>query len=240
MDYQPLLYFWENTMLLHIPNLLVLEEINQCRQLLQQAEWIDGNLSAGHQAAHLKNNLQLTQDSKEACLMGKIISQAFLNHPLAFSAVLPKSILPPMFNCYQHGGHFGQHVDNAIRKNTLTSDYIRTDVSCTVFLTNPNEYEGGELLIEDSFGPQSIKLPAGHAIIYPSTNVHQVLPVTQGARIASFFWVQSFVASDTQRQMLFNLDQNIQKLTQALGATNTEVISLTGIYHNLLREWSDL
>jgi PKHD-type hydroxylase len=205
-------------MLLQIPNLLTLEEINQCRQRLQQAEWIDGKVSTGHQSAHLKNNLQLAQDSEAACVMGDMICQAFLNNPLAFSAALPRTILPPMFNCYQHGGHFGQHVDNAIRKNPSNNQPMRTDLSCTVFFTNPDEYEGGELLIEDTFGSKSVKLPAGHAI----------------------FWIQSFIASDAQRHILFKLDQNIQKLTQILGATHSEVISLTGIYHNLLREWSDL
>lgn len=227
-------------MLLQIPNLLTLEEINQSRQRLQQAEWIDGKVSTGHQSAHLKNNLQLAQDSEAACVMGDMICQAFLHNPLAFSAALPRTILPPMFNCYQHGGHFGQHVDNAIRKNPSNNQPMRTDLSCTVFFTNPDEYEGGELLIEDTFGSKSVKLPAGHAILYPSTSLHQVLPVTQGARIASFFWIQSFIASDAQRHILFKLDQNIQKLTQILGATHSEVISLTGIYHNLLREWSDL
>lgn len=227
-------------MLLQIPNLLSLEQVNHCRQLLQTAPWIDGKVTTGHQSAHLKNNLQLPMDCDEAVKMGKIIEQAILKNALAFSAALPKKILPPMFNCYQHHGHFGVHVDNAIRKHPKTDEYLRTDVSCTVFFTNPDEYEGGELIIEDTFGSQRIKLEAGDAILYPSTSLHQVTPVTKGARIASFFWIQSLIASDAQRRILFELDQNIQKLSQTLGATHAQVISLTGIYHNLLREWSDV
>lgn len=227
-------------MILHIPNLLSLDELNHCRQTLSQAEWTDGKATTGYQSAHLKNNLQLAQDSQQALELGQIIQNAANANPLFFSAALPKTFLPPLFNCYQHGGNFGMHVDNAIRRHPQLNQYLRTDVSCTVFLTNPDEYDGGELVIEDTFGTQEVKLPAGDAIVYPSTSLHQVNPVTEGARIASFFWVQSFVSSDAQRQILFDLDQNIQKLTIELSATHEQVISLTGIYHNLLREWSDL
>lgn len=227
-------------MLIQIPNLLNLEQINHCRNILQQANWIDGKTTTGHQASHLKLNLQLAEDDQDAIEMGRLIHNTALKHPVFFSAALPRTIYPPMFNCYQGGGTFGTHVDNAIRRHPLTQQHLRTDVSCTVFLTNPDEYEGGELVIQDTFGTQAIKLPAGHAILYPATSLHRVNPVTQGARIASFFWVQSFIASDEQRRILFDLDQNIQKLTVKLNATDDAIIALTGVYHNLLRQWGDL
>lgn len=227
-------------MIIQIPNLLTLDQVNHCRQLLQKAQWIDGKGTTGHQSAHLKNNLQLDESDPTAKEMSQLISQAALNHPLFFSAALPRTIYPPMFNCYQNGGTFGTHVDNAIRKHPDTQQLLRTDVSCTVFFTNPEEYEGGELIIQDTFGTQAVKLAAGHAILYPSTSLHKVNPVTQGARVASFFWVQSFIASDEQRRLLFELDQNIQKLTTQLTSTHESIISLTGIYHNLLRQWGDL
>lgn len=227
-------------MLLHIPNLLSLEQVNDCRSILQHATWADGKATTGHQSAHLKNNLQLAENDPDALKMNKMIRDAALKHPLFFSAALPKKIYPPMFNCYQHGGTFGTHVDNAIRKHPETDEYLRTDVSCTLFLTNPDEYEGGELVIQDTFGTQAIKLPAGHAIVYPSTSLHRVNPVTFGARVASFFWVQSFISSDEHRKLLFELDQSIQHLTTELGATHSQVITLTGIYHNLLRQWGEV
>jgi PKHD-type hydroxylase len=227
-------------MLIQIANLLNLEQVNTCRKILQNAAWIDGKVTAGHQSAHLKHNLQIAEDDADAILMSEIIRQAALSHPLFFSATLPKTLYPPMFNCYQNGGTFGTHVDNAIRKHPQHSTYLRTDVSCTVFFTNPDEYDGGELVIQDTYGTQQVKLPAGHAIVYPSTSLHHVNPVTKGARIASFFWVQSFVASDEKRRLLFELDQNIQSLTTTQGAQNPQVISLTGIYHNLLRQWGEV
>lgn len=227
-------------MLIQIPDVLTLDELNRCRQMLQKAQWIDGKVTAGHQSSLAKNNLQLAEDDKYARQMGDIIQNAVVKHPLFFSAALPRFIFPPLFNCYQHGGSFGIHVDNAMRKIPGTSQYMRTDVSCTLFFTNPDEYEGGELVIQDTYGSQSVKLPAGHAIVYPSTSLHKVMPVTSGARVASFFWMQSFIASDHQRRMLFDLDQSIQKLSGQLGNTHDQVISLTGLYHNLLREWSDM
>lgn len=227
-------------MIIQIPNLLTLDQVNHCRNILQHANWIDGKITTGHQSTHLKNNLQLDENDPVAKEMSQLISETALNFPLFFSAALPRIIYPPMFNCYQNGGTFGTHVDNAIRKHPDTLQPIRTDVSCTLFFTNPDEYEGGELIIEDTFGTQAVKLAAGHAILYPSTSLHKVNPVTQGARVASFFWVQSFIASDEQRRLLFELDQNIQKITTQLGSTNEQVISLTGIYHNLLRQWGDL
>lgn len=227
-------------MIIQIPNLIGLKHLNECRQLLQKSPWINGKETAGHQSVHLKNNLQLPIDCDEAQYMGHIIQTALKNNPLAFSASLPKKILPPMFNCYQDQGHFGNHIDNAIRYNSETQEYLRTDISCTVFFTNPDEYEGGELVIEDTYGSHSIKLPAGHAILYPSTSLHRVMPVTNGARISSFFWIQSFVASDSKRQILFELDQSIQSLTQELNTNHKDIVKLTGLYHNLLRQWSDM
>lgn len=227
-------------MLIHIADLLSLDQVNQCRHILQNAKWIDGKITTGHQSRHNKHNLQLAEGDADAQLMSNLIADAAHQHPLFFSAALPKTIYPPMFNCYQHGGTFGTHVDNAIRKSPQNQQYLRTDVSCTLFLTNPDEYEGGELIIQDTFGTQEIKLPAGHAILYPATSLHKVQPVTSGARVASFFWVQSFIASDEQRRILFDLDQSIQKLGQALNVDHAEVIQLTGIYHNLLRQWSQV
>ncbi|ESK40759.1 Fe2+-dependent dioxygenase [Acinetobacter nectaris] len=227
-------------MLIHVPQLLTLDKINECRKILEVAPWVDGKTTAGHQSAELKNNLQLPPDCEESLFLGQTISQALKSNPTAFSASLPKTILPPMFNCYQNSGHFGNHIDNAIRHHSLTNTYMRTDVSCTVFLTNPDEYEGGELIIEDTYGTHSVKLPAGDAILYPSTSLHQVTPVTRGARISSFFWIQSFIQSDAQRRMMFELDQSIQSLTQQLGNNHDDVVKLTGLYHNLLRQWSDM
>ena len=227
-------------MLIHVPNVLTLDEVNYCRKLLERAPWQDGRVTAGHQSALVKNNLQLPEDSAEAREIGELVRSRVLAHPLFFSAALPRHIFPPLFNCYQGGGHFGVHVDNALRKLPSSDTYIRTDVSCTLFFTNSDEYDGGELVIEDTFGSQAVKLPAGSAIIYPATSLHKVLPVTRGARVASFFWLQSFVASDAHRRRLFELDQAIQKLVLELGQGHEQVVALTGIYHNLLREWSDM
>lgn len=223
-------------MLLQVPNVLTLSELNQCRALLEQAPWIDGKVTAGHQSALTKHNLQLPEDCEEAQVMGQLIVKALNNNPLFFSAALPKHIFPPLFNCYQHGGHFGLHVDNAIRRIPNTDQKIRTDLSATLFFTNPDEYDGGELVIEDTYGTQSVKLPAGHMVLYPATSLHKVNPVTSGARIASFFWIQSFVARDGLRKILFDLDQSIQKLSTTLDNTDASIIGLTGVYHNLLRE----
>lgn len=227
-------------MLTHITQLLTLDQVNTCRTLLESAPWIDGKATSGHQSAQIKNNLQLPTDCDTAIHIGEIITSAIKQHPTAFSATLPKTILPPMFNCYQNGGNFGTHVDNAIRNYPPLNQYMRTDVSCTVFFTNPDEYDGGELIIEDTYGTQSVKLNAGDAILYPSTSLHRVNPVTNGARVSSFFWIQSLIASDSQRRILFELDQSIQSLTQQLGSNHSDVVKLTGIYHNLLRQWSDV
>lgn len=224
-------------MLIQIPNVLSLEQVNECRRLLSEAQWIDGKVTAGHQSAKAKNNLQLPENSDTAIQLGTLILDFLQQNPLFVSAALPKQIFPPLFNCYQGGGSFGVHVDNAIRQLPNSQQAIRTDLSATLFFTNPDEYDGGELIIEDTYGAQSIKLPAGHMILYPSTSLHKVTAVTRGARIASFFWLQSLVRDNAQRSILFDLDQSIQKL-------NTEnhpaSIQLTGVYHNLLRQWAEL
>lgn len=227
-------------MIIAIENLMSLQEVNECRTLLEKAPWVDGKITAGHQSVDAKNNLQLPTSCDEAKYMARLIESAFKKNPLAFSASLPKKILPPMFNCYQNQGAFDNHIDNAIRYNENTDEYLRTDISCTVFFTNPEEYEGGELIIQDTYGTQSIKLPAGYAILYPSTSLHRVMPVTKGARISSFFWIQSFVASDAKRRILFELDESIQSLSKQFKTQQPDVIQLTGVYHNLLREWSDM
>lgn len=226
-------------MLIQIPNVLNLEQVNECRTALTHAQWIDGKVTAGHQSAQAKHNLQLPEESEVAQYIGAMITEALSQQPLFIAAALPKQIFPPLFNCYQAGGNFGLHVDNAIRQLPNSTQRIRTDLSATLFFTNPDEYEGGELLIEDTYGAKSVKLPAGHMILYPSTSLHKVSPVTKGTRIASFFWIQSLIRDDTQRSILFDLDQSIQKLNQDV-SQHPSIIQLTGVYHNLLRQWSDI
>ena len=226
-------------MLIQIADVLTLDELNDCRAALREADWVDGKVTAGHQSAKAKKNLQLPEESEISKKLGAIIIAALNRNPLFIAAALPKQIFPPLFNCYQHGGSFGVHVDNAIRRLPNSDQHIRTDLSVTLFLTNPDEYEGGELLIEDTYGAKSVKLPAGHLILYPSTSLHKVNPVTNGARVASFFWIQSLVREDAQRTLLFDLDQSIQQLNVAT-PEHPSLVQLTGVYHNLLRMWSNL
>jgi PKHD-type hydroxylase len=226
-------------MLIQIPNVLSLDELNHCRGLLEKADWIDGKVTAGHQSAQAKHNLQLPEQSATAQELGGIIIEALNRNPLFIAAALPKQIFPPLFNCYQNCGSFGVHVDNAIRQLPNSTQCIRTDLSATLFFTNPDEYDGGELIIEDTYGAQSVKLPAGHLILYPSTSLHKVTPVTSGARVASFFWLQSLVREDAQRSILFDLDQSIQKLNHDT-PSHPSIIQLTGVYHNLLRQWAEV
>lgn len=226
-------------MLIQIPNILSLDELNYCRAMLEKADWIDGKVTAGHQSAKAKHNLQLQQDSAITLELGAIITNALNSNPLFIAAALPRKIFPPLFNCYQNGGSFDIHVDNAIRQYCRQPDPIRTDVSATLFFTNPDEYEGGELIIEDTYGAKSVKLPAGHLILYPSTSLHKVNPVTTGARVASFFWIQSLVRDDSRRSVLFDLDQSIQQLSQAM-PDHPSLIQLTGVYHNLIRMWAEV
>lgn len=225
-------------MLLNIPDVLSREQVQYCRAKLDVADWADGRVSAGYQGSLVKENRQLPENSAVARELGDIVLAAIECNPLFISASLPSKVYPPMFNRYTGGQHFGNHVDNAIRLLPGSGDKIRTDVSATLFLADPDEYDGGELLIEDTYGVQSIKLPAGHMVIYPSTSLHRVNPVTRGARLAAFFWLQSLVREDDQRSILFDMDTAIQKLNQTSGDAKA-ILHLTGCYHNLLRMWSN-
>jgi PKHD-type hydroxylase len=224
-------------MMLHIPGVLTPQQLSHFRIRLGETDWVDGRQSVGSQGAQVKRNRQLAEGSPPALELGAIVSAALMAHPLFFSGVLPLRILPPYFNGYAGGEHYGPHVDGAIRAQRGGAA-VRADVSCTVFLSEPDEYEGGELSVTDAYGVHEVKLPAGDAIVYPSTSVHQVLPVTAGERLASFLWVQSMVRDDWQRAMLFELDANIQALRSKHG-DGAELVGLTGHYHNLLRMWAE-
>ena len=226
-------------MLLQIPDVLTPEQVAQCLQMVDRAEWIDGRVTAGQQSARSKDNLQLPEDHPAAREMGDLIVAALERHPLFMAAALPLKVFPPLFNCYRSGQAFGIHVDNAIRQVTGTPHRVRTDLSATLFLTPPEEYDGGELVVEDTYGVHNIKLPAGHAVLYPSTSLHKVNPVTRGARVASFFWVQSMVRDDGARMLLFDLDLAIRRISSDL-PEHPSAVQLTGVYHNLLRRWADL
>jgi PKHD-type hydroxylase len=227
-------------MLLSIPDVLTPSQLAQVRARLEGAgdAWVDGRVTAGHQGAHVKRNQQIDEKSAVAGELGEVILGALERNPLFISAVLPHSVYPPMFNRYQDGMHFGTHVDGAVRLNPMSGAKIRTDVSATLFLAAPEEYDGGELLVEDTYGARGIKLPAGHLLVYPADSLHKVTPVTRGVRLASFFWVQSLVRGDSHRRMLFDLDTAIQRLA-ATGADEGARVQLVGCYHNLLRMWSE-
>lgn len=224
-------------MLLCIPDILTQAEVAQFRSALDAGDWQDGRATAGAQSAQIKRNAQIAPtDPALPDLQARLISALSCN-PLWMSAVLPLHILPPLFNRYAGGQTFGTHVDNAVR--VIEGRQIRTDVSCTVFLSDPAEYDGGELVIEGHFGAQAVKLPAGHCVIYPATSLHQVTPVTRGARLAGFFWVQSMLRDAARREILFDLDQTIQALAPQIGLNAPESVRLTGIYHNLIRQWAE-
>lgn len=222
-------------MLIHIPNLLTPEEVAQCRQRLEAADWIDGRATAGDQSAKVKNNLQVPEGSAAAGDLGDIVLRGLARNPLFSSAVLPLRVYPPMFNRYDVGMTFNTHVDNAIR--TVQGARMRTDVSSTLFLTGPDEYDGGELVIEDTYGAQAVKLPAGDMIVYPGTSLHRVNPVTRGSRWGSFFWTQSMVADDAQRRLLFEMDMSIIQMRTIVPDDHASVLGLVGCYHNLMRMW---
>lgn len=226
-------------MLLAIPNVLSPEQVAEARALLESADWIDGKATAGHQGARVKDNQQLPVEHPVARKVGEAILRALSSNPLFMSAALPLHILPPMFNRYSGGQTFGTHVDGSIRIIPGTGHRIRTDLSCTLFFAGPEEYDGGELIIEDTYGSKSVKLPAGHMILYPSTSLHQVTPVTRGTRLCSFFWLQSMIRDDGRRAMLFDMDFAIQRFGTE-NATHPSVVTLTGIYHNLLRQWAEM
>lgn len=226
-------------MMIHIPNVLSDDVLRECRQLLTQAQWLDGRDTAGSQAALVKRNLQLPEQGEITQALQQHVLAALNQSALFFTAALPKKILPPYFNCYTGDMNtFGNHVDGSIRTLPGTTQRVRSDISCTLFFSDPQDYEGGELVVEDTFGHHRVKLPAGDMILYPSSSVHRVEPVTSGARVASFFWIESMVREDDRRRMLFDLDMNIFALRQQIGDT-TEVVNMTGIYHNLLRMWAD-
>ncbi|MBC3764780.1 Fe2+-dependent dioxygenase [Neptunicella marina] len=224
-------------MLLKIQNVLSQEQVKHAKQMLLEADWTDGNVTAGYQSSQSKNNLQLPEGSATANQLGEMILQALGQSNMFMSAALPLKIFPPLFNCYQGGQSFGTHVDNAIRQVPGMPVKVRTDLSMTVFFCDPDEYDGGELVIEDTYGSHKVKLPAGDMVLYPSTSLHRVTPVTRGRRISSFFWLQSMVASDEKRSILYDMDMAIQSL-RAQVQDSPEIVQLTGVYHNLLRQWA--
>ena len=226
-------------MLLQIPDVLTREQVIEARQLLDSADWVDGRVTAGHQSARAKDNTQIPQDHPASQRLGDMIVTALQRSPLFISAALPLRVFPPLFNRYAIGQSFGNHVDNAIRQVPGSALRMRTDLSATLFLTEPADYDGGELMIEDTYGVHSVKLPAGHMILYPSTSLHNVRPVTRGARVSSFFWIQSMVRGDAERTLLFDLDTAIQRVASDWPESPAP-IQLTAVYHNLLRRWAEL
>ncbi len=226
-------------MLLHIKQVLAPEQAAQARARIEGAQWVDGNVTSGHQSAQAKYNEQLPEESPVAQELGRTILAALERSALFMSAALPKQVFPPLFNRYAGGMNFGSHVDNAIRVHTASRTRLRTDLSATLFLTPPEEYDGGELLVEDTYGVHSSKLPAGDLVLYPATSLHRVTPVTRGARISSFFWIQSMVADDGRRTLLFDLDMAIVRLARDAPG-HPSLASLTACYHNLLRMWVEL
>jgi PKHD-type hydroxylase len=226
-------------MLLHVPAVLDAQQVREAHHRLDAADWVDGRVTAGYQSARVKDNLQLPEDHPVARELGDLILGALQRSALFVSAALPLRVFPPLFNRYQGGHAFGSHVDNAIRQVGGTPHRIRTDLSATLFFSEPDEYEGGELQVEDTYGVHSVKLPAGHMVLYPSTSLHHVRPVTRGTRTASFFWIQSMVRDDGERTLLFDLDRAIQQLSIDT-PDHPAAVQLTGIYHNLLRRWADL
>ena len=226
-------------MMIPIPAVLDGAGVTAIRDLIDAAPWVDGNVTSGHQSALAKKNEQLPEGSPAALEAGGIILDALGRSPLFFAAALPLKVFPPLFNRYGEGQAFDTHVDNAIRIKRGSEFRIRSDLSITLFLEDPAAYDGGELVVEDHYGVQRVKLPAGHAVVYPSSSLHHVTPVTRGVRVASFFWLQSMVRDDGARRILFDLDQNVQRLTGQLGGGDRSVIELTGVYHNLLRRWAD-
>lgn len=224
-------------MLLAIPNVLTVEQLAKTRELLARAEWVDGRATAGYQGAQVKRNRQIDECAPLARELGSIVLGAIERNSLFISAALPNRVYPPLFNRYEGGMHFGNHVDNAVRFHPADGSKFRTDLSATLFLSAPEDYDGGELQIEDTYGVQQVKLPAGHMVLYPASSLHRVTTVTRGARIASFFWIESMVRDDADRALLFDLDTAIQRLA-ATGGDETARLSLTNCYHNLLRKWA--
>ena len=226
-------------MLIQVPDVLSAEQVAHARRRLDSADWVDGRVTAGRQSARVKDNQQLPEGHPVAHELGDLVLAALQSNGLFVSAALPLRVFPPLFNRYQGGHSFGNHVDNAIRQITGAPLRIRTDLSATLFLAQPDEYDGGELVVEDTYGVHSVKLPAGSLILYPSTSLHHVRPVTRGARVASFFWIQSMVRDDGTRSLLFDLDMAIQRLAADV-PDHPSVVQLTSVYHNLLRRWAEM
>lgn len=224
-------------MLLHIPAILDHAQLAQLRSALDAADWTDGRETVGAQGAQVKRNRQLPDASPLRRQLGEVVLAALAKSPLYHAATLPLRTLPPRFNRYEGGGEYGMHVDGSVMA-LPNGEQLRSDISCTLFLSEPDEYDGGELIVSDTYGEHEVKLPAGDAIIYPSSSLHRVQPVTRGARVAAFFWVQSLVRDDGRRRLLYELDAAIQRLT-ATGADRDAVLQLTGTYHNLLRQWAE-
>lgn len=231
-------------MLITIQNVLQKEQVAAARAQLGKAKWVDGRATAGYQAQEVKRNAQISEGSPAHQAVGEMVLKGLARSPRFMSAALPLRVFPPMFNSYAGGQTFGTHVDTAIRQDAGTGQRIRTDVSATLFLTEPEEYDGGELVVEDSYGAHSVKLPAGDMVLYPATSLHRVEPVTRGARVSSFFWVQSMVRDDLRRSMLFDMDTAIQRIAASGSAQADAVressVQLTGVYHNLLRQWAEM
>jgi PKHD-type hydroxylase len=227
-------------MLLHVPNVLAKDQVSEIRKIIDEADWADGSITAGTQSAKTKNNRQLPEDGAVAQKARNIVLQALSINAKYLTGALPKKIYPPLFNRYDGSNNsFGNHIDNSVRTHAATGRHVRTDVSCTLFLSEPEDYEGGELVIEDTYGSQSIKFAAGDMVLYPSSSVHRVQPVTKGSRVACFFWTESMVRSDEQRRLLYDLDMTILSLRESQGDSD-ELVKLTGTYHNLLRMWADV
>ena len=237
-------------MLLRIPQVLAPEELAQIRQLILNADWADGRITAGSQSGSVKNNLQLPEELPAAQQARHLVSVALARNPMFVTGALPKSVYPPLFNRYGGGAdtnHFGNHIDNAVRTHAATARHVRTDISCTLFLSDPASYDGGELVVQDTYGEQRIKFDAGDLVMYSGTSVHRVEPVTRGERLACFFWIESMVRADAQRRLLYDMDMAITALRQKDmakavpgSAESSEVVALTGCYHNLLRMWADV
>jgi len=225
--------------LIQVPDVLNQHELTQAQQLLSQDIWIDGKVTAGHQSARTKDNLQLPEDHPVARQLGEMVLNALGKAPLFIAGALPLKVFPPLFNKYVGGQYFGTHVDNAIRQVPGTPYQIRTDLSATLFISPPEDYDGGELIVEDTYGTHTVKLPAGHMILYPATSLHLVRPVTRGARIASFFWIQSMVKDDGLRTLLLDLDLAIQRINKDV-PEHPSTVQLTGVYHNLLRRFAEV
>jgi PKHD-type hydroxylase len=227
-------------MLICVPDVLSKSEVAEFRGAMDSASWEDGRSTAGAQSAMVKKNEQLPPDGETSRKLGERVIKALTVSPLFISAAIPRHIFPPLFNRYGIGQHFGVHVDNAVRGDHLTGMRIRTDLSVTLFLSEPEDYDGGELLVEDHYGAQEIKLPAGHLVLYPATSLHTVTPITRGVRVASFFWLQSMIRDAQARSMIFDLDTTIQGLVGRLGRDDPEIVKLSGLYHNLIRYWAEL